>query len=393
MERCSIIRNPASRRQAKPARLEAAIEILRDAGWTVTVTTTSHAGQATQLAREAAANNTDVVIANGGDGTINEIVNGLAGSNTALAVIPGGTANVWAHESRIPKDPAKAVRIVLEGDRRRVDLGVANGRYFLLMAGIGLDAAIIPRVNPWLKRRTGALAYILTGLLTALRTKPWPARVVMTGVPDVAQSPLEESPARPAVQSSDTNPEVDRPPAPADIPATSDQRPATSDQPPAPSDQRPTTSDQRPTTSDQRPATSDQRPATSDHPPPPNDQRPSPNTTIYWMLAGNTRNYGGLVDITDNARIDDGLLDAVIMHRGGLHLLPDAVRLLIHRLRRSPNITYTRARDITIHTPGIPVQLDGERCLQTPLHLTIAPAALTVIVPGDLDSPLFSRSA
>jgi diacylglycerol kinase family enzyme len=328
-----IIRNPASRRQLKPQHFDASVDLLRAVGWTVTIAITEHEGHATAFAREAARNNIDVVIANGGDGTINEIINGLAGSQTALAVIPAGTANVWAHEARIPKDPAKAVQIALTGDRRRVDLGLANGRYFLLMAGIGLDAAIIPRVNPWLKRRAGALAYILAGVLTALRTKPWPASVLMDG----SQPPLEESPWRPAVQPSDTLNAVDQPP------------PATSHQPPA--------------------------------------------TTVYWMVAGNTRNYGGLVDITHQARIDDGLLDAVIMRGGGLHLIPDGIRLLFHRLRRSPNITCARAGEIAIDTPGIPVQLDGERCLETPLRLTVAPAALTVIVPRGLRSPLFSRVA
>ena len=320
-----LIRNPASRRQLKPEQLDDAVDVLRSAGWQVTVATTEREGHATDLAREAAANHIDVVIANGGDGTINEIVNGLAGSDTALAVIPGGTANVWAHEARIPGDPRKAVHIALTGDRRRVDLGVANGRYFLLIAGIGLDAAIIPRVNPWLKRRAGALAYILAGIATALRTKPWPARITMADVAaeDVAQPPS-------AVQSGDTAGAV--------------------------------------------------------------DQRLPPNTTLYWMVAGNTRNYGGIVNITHQARIDDGLLDAAIMHRGGLHIIPDAIRAFLGRHHRSPNITYTRAREITIDTPGIPVQLDGERCLETPLHLTVAPRSLTVLVPRDLHSPLFSRS-
>jgi len=317
-----IIRNPASRRQIKPTQLEAAVAVFRAAGWHVTVATTDHASHATQLAREAAANDIDVVIANGGDGTINEIINGLAGSQTALAVIPGGTADVWAHEARIPRNPEKAVRIALTGERRRVDLGVANGRYFLLMAGIGLDAAIIPRVNPWLKRRAGALAYILAGIATAIRTRPWPASITMRGAADVA---LEDSPWR-------------EPPRPA-------------------------------TGKNQRP------PATS--------------TTIFWMLAGNTRNYGGLVDITHRARIDDGLLDAAIMRRGGLHVFPDGIRAFLGRHDRSPNVSYTRASEIAIDTPGIPVQLDGERCMETPLRLTVAPGALNVIVPRGLRSPLF----
>src|SRR5262245_17261226 len=128
MPRALIIRNPASRRQLSSAQFEAAAGILRSAGWDVTTSITERAGHATDVAREAAAQLIDVIVANGGDGTINAIVNGLAGSEAALAVLPGGTANVWAKEAGIPKDPAKAMRIVLEGERKRVDLGIANGR-------------------------------------------------------------------------------------------------------------------------------------------------------------------------------------------------------------------------------------------------------------------------
>src|SRR5688572_2908789 len=98
MKRCLIVRNPASRRQLNPAQLEAAVGMLRAEGWDVTTSITDHAGHATDVAREAAAQLIDVVVANGGDGTINEVINGLAGTDTALAVLPGGTANVWAKE-------------------------------------------------------------------------------------------------------------------------------------------------------------------------------------------------------------------------------------------------------------------------------------------------------
>jgi YegS/Rv2252/BmrU family lipid kinase len=300
VQRCLIIRNPASRRQLKPAQLEAAAGMLRAAGWDVTISVTERAGHATEVAREAAVQVVDVVIANGGDGTINEVVNGIAGSETALAVLPGGTANVWAKEVRISRRPGPAMRVVLDGERRRVDLGIANGRYFLLMAGIGLDAAIIPRVNPWLKRRAGALAYVLAGIATAVRTRPWAVRLEVDG----------------------------------------------------------------------------------------NGR----DTPLYWMVAGNTRNYGGLVHITHRARADDAVLDAALMKRGGLHLIADGLRLLIGRHERSPNIVYLRSAQMAIDTVGVPVQLDGERCMETPLELGVAPRALTVIVPRGLRSPLFGDS-
>lgn len=275
--------------------------MLRVAGWDVTISVTECAGHATEVAREAAAQLVDVIVVNGGDGTINEAVNGLAGTSTALAVLPGGTANVWAKEIGVSKRIETAMQVVLHGDRRRVDLGVANGRYFLLMAGVGLDAAIIPRVNPWLKRRAGAMAYILAGIATAIRTRAWATQCRLDG--DAIE------------------------------------------------------------------------------------------TSLYWMLAGNTRNYGGIVNITKAARIDDGLLDVALMKRGGLHLVTDGVRLLFGRHAGSGNVMYRQVAEAFIETPGIPVQLDGELCLETPLRLGVAPRALTVVVPGNLRSPLFEVEA
>jgi YegS/Rv2252/BmrU family lipid kinase len=313
-----IISNPTSRRQLKPPQLEAAAGMMRAAGWDVTITATQRAEHATEVAREAAEQLVDVVVANGGDGTVNEVINGLAGSDTALGVLPGGTANVWAKEASIPKDAAKAMRIVLDGERRRIDLGVANGRHFLLMAGIGLDAAIIPRVNPWLKRRAGALAYVIAGVVTAIRTKPWDARL-----------------------------HVAQPPSAVQIPGNADAV--------------------------------DQ------------DAIPPIAAPLYWMVAGNTRNYGGLVEIAHRALADDALLDLVLMRRGGLHLVPDGLRVFLRRHDRSPNVLYTQTARIAIETPGIPVQLDGERCMETPLLLEVAPRALTVILPRGRRSRLFGQ--
>jgi YegS/Rv2252/BmrU family lipid kinase len=181
MTTCVVIRNPVARRGIKPRDFEAALGVLRASAWDVTVAMTEREGHATEIAREAAAHGVDVIVASGGDGTINEAINGIAGTDTALAVLPGGTANVWAHEMRIPRKPAKAMRVAIEGQRRRVDLGRANGRYFLLMAGVGFDASIIPTVSGRLKRRIGALSYILAGIRTIFRAHAWPARVEIDG--------------------------------------------------------------------------------------------------------------------------------------------------------------------------------------------------------------------
>lgn len=103
----------------------------------------------------------------GGDGTINEVVNGLvaAGSAAPLLVLPGGSVNVLARDLRIPLDARAAAALLREGMERRVFLGRAGPRYFVLMAGAGLDASIVRRLSHRaLKRRLGAFAFILEGL-------------------------------------------------------------------------------------------------------------------------------------------------------------------------------------------------------------------------------------
>jgi diacylglycerol kinase (ATP) len=125
--RAVFIVNPVARGIPSSAKLEMAAAWLESQGWEPTIEPTGARGHATALAREAAESGCDVVVGCGGDGTVNEIVNGLAGSETALAVIRGGTANVWAKEAGIPRDPLAAVRLVSEGRRRRMDLGVVEG--------------------------------------------------------------------------------------------------------------------------------------------------------------------------------------------------------------------------------------------------------------------------
>lgn len=143
--------------------LEEALSFLRYHGWQVELKLTQAAGDAQRLAREAVEQHIDVVIAVGGDGTINEIIQALAGSETALGVLPGGTANVWAREVGIPLDVSGAREVLVHGQRRRIDLGRANERYFLLMAGIGLDGEVTHAVEKKSLKRLGAFAYLLMG--------------------------------------------------------------------------------------------------------------------------------------------------------------------------------------------------------------------------------------
>jgi diacylglycerol kinase family enzyme len=140
----------------------------------VHVEETQHRGHAIELCRNAAAQHYDVVAAFGGDGTVNEAANGLAGSRTALTAIPGGSNNVFAKELGIPNDVVDATEHLLGlADRwtpRAVDLGVLNGRYFTFAAGMGLDASVVKRVDahPALKSRFGPFYFVESAVATFL---------------------------------------------------------------------------------------------------------------------------------------------------------------------------------------------------------------------------------
>jgi diacylglycerol kinase family enzyme len=120
---------------------------------------------ATQICREAAQEGYDVVVAFGGDGTVNEAANGLVGSETPLTALPGGSTNVWARTLGIPNDVVDAtehlLRIADDFRPRRVDLGHMNGRHFVFSSGVGLDASVVERVDahPYRKARFGAWYY------------------------------------------------------------------------------------------------------------------------------------------------------------------------------------------------------------------------------------------
>ncbi len=126
---------------------------------------TQERNHATQLCREAAREGYDVVVAFGGDGTVNEAANGLAGSGTPLTALPGGSTNVWARTLGIPNDVVDAtehlLRMADEWTPRAVDLGRAGERFFVFSSGVGLDASVVRTVDehPARKRRFGAWYY------------------------------------------------------------------------------------------------------------------------------------------------------------------------------------------------------------------------------------------
>ncbi len=159
-----IIANPTSGSYLQHEREFAeTLEVLRAHGWDISLCLTQAAGDARRLAREAVANGLHIVIAAGGDGTINEIIQELAYSETALGVLPNGTVNVWARETGIPFNHAGAREVLLHGQTRRVDLGQVQDRYFLLMAGIGFDGEVTHAIERKPAKRLGVLGYLLIG--------------------------------------------------------------------------------------------------------------------------------------------------------------------------------------------------------------------------------------
>jgi YegS/Rv2252/BmrU family lipid kinase len=126
---------------------------------------TNHAGEARELAARFAKQGESVVVAVGGDGTINEVVSGLVGSSTVLGILPAGTMNVFARELGIPSDSfERAFQIIEDGAIREVDVFHANGFPFIQMAGVGFDAQVIEETRWEAKKMLGPLAYLLAAV-------------------------------------------------------------------------------------------------------------------------------------------------------------------------------------------------------------------------------------
>jgi diacylglycerol kinase (ATP) len=310
--RALLIVNPVARGLPPMTRLEGAAARLRGAGWETSLEVTQTPGDATKLARRVALAGWDAAVACGGDGTVNEVVNGIAGSETALAVIPSGTANVWAKEVRIPRDAVAAAEAIVSAETRRVDLGLAlrpsdggaepERRYFLLMAGIGIDAHVLSVTPGEAKRRLGAASYVVKGVGEVIRYRSQPVSVRL----DDQEMLLD----------------------------------------------------------------------------------------LTWMLAGNTRSYGGVVNVAGDALADDGLLDVYAVEGHGWRRAAAIVlRVLIGRLAGARGVVSRRVRSIELPpSPAFPMQVDGDYLGPTPVRIVVEPRALSVMVPRGLRSPLFSET-
>src|SRR2546423_890317 len=164
-----IILNPAAhseRAQRKRAEVEA---LARDCAFCATTRT----GDAESMARRAAEDGFQKIVAAGGDGTINEVVNGLAGTNTTLGVLPIGTMNVFATELGLPVSDLELCWQIIQSERTRdVDLAKANQKFFVQLAGIGLDAQVVKETSAQFKRNFGPLSYLISAAQIAARQPP-----------------------------------------------------------------------------------------------------------------------------------------------------------------------------------------------------------------------------
>jgi diacylglycerol kinase (ATP) len=183
----SIIFNPVSGggKSSRPKQIEEARTILATAGIEADLRPTSGPGHAGEIAAGAVAEGRQLIIACGGDGTLNEIVNGMPGSKVPIALLPAGTANILAKELRVPWNIPRAAALIPRGIPKRIALGVLHHdptppkfgappdghRYFLVVAGAGADGALVHALNPAMKLRTGVLAYWMEGAKQLLRYK------------------------------------------------------------------------------------------------------------------------------------------------------------------------------------------------------------------------------
>jgi diacylglycerol kinase (ATP) len=170
MRKATILFNPNSGRRGRDAELNHAISIIQSAGVHTELTVCRSSQEATDKARSAVASGSDTVFACGGDGTIHDVIQGLAGTSVALALLPFGTANALAHDLGLPIPPHAAAQAAIDGRERRVGLGRIeyedfNGspaaRYFTVAAGVGVDAHLFYKLTAELKSRSGMAGYYL----------------------------------------------------------------------------------------------------------------------------------------------------------------------------------------------------------------------------------------
>ena len=329
--RAVLIYNPRAGPIAVPHEMRDIRMHLEQHGWRVALEETRAPLEATGLARDAAEDGIDVVVAVGGDGTVNEVARGLVGTDTALGVLPVGTTNVWALQMHIPAlNPVgmdstfarwtsdleeridhrmpvshyrtvlrNAADVLLRGQTVAVDVGMAGERPFLLWCGVGLDAAVTESVPPEQKKALGPLAFVGTTLSKLRDYKSAVVTLTLDG-------------------------EVKR-------------------------------------------------------------------VITSLVVASNIQLYGGILPLGARAYVNDGKLDVCVFHGEGiLDYVQHAFKVAARTHVDDSEIDYYQAREVTVESSvPLPVHVDDEPFTVTPISISVLARALRVIVPQNVPKELF----
>jgi diacylglycerol kinase (ATP) len=327
-----LIYNPSSGQVVVRHELDDVIAFLSRYGWSVTLRETSKPLEATELARHAVNRGAKAVIAAGGDGTINEVANGLVHTDVALGVLPMGTTNTWALQMGIPtlnpmlpgiqavkliaalegriarplpasyyrKVLLEAARVLVEGHTVTVDMGELCGRYFLMWAGVGFDAIIVQSISPRGKRASGSWAYVFPTIESIHKYSGTDVCLNLDGRTMKVSTPL--------------------------------------------------------------------------------------------IVVSNIQLYGGIVEIGAKACVNDGKLDVCIFKGDGFFtFVQQALKVFTHRHLQDPNVEYYQCREIVVESARLlPVHMDGEPFTMTTVSIHTVPSSLKVIVPKTAPANLFS---
>jgi len=329
-----LIYNPFSGQAVVRHEFDDVIALLSRCGWSVALRETRKPSEATELTRNAVNRGAKVVIAAGGDGTVNGVANGLVNTEVALGVLPVGTTNSWALQMGIPalnpllpgtrvfrliaeleeriehplpanyyrKVLLDATQVLVEGHTVAVDVGEVAGRYFLMWAGIGLDAAVTESISLKEKRTLGSWAYVFSAIELGHRHSSTDVWLKLDGEVIKTNTPL--------------------------------------------------------------------------------------------IVVSNIQLYGGVVAIGAEACVNDAKLDVCVFKGGGFFtFVQHAMNVLRHRHLQDPKVEYYQCSEIVVESAcSLSVHIDGDPFTKTPVVIRTIPSALRTIVPkivpGNLFSPL-----
>ena len=283
---CIIANETAGNGTGKTA-LEEVKKLLKQRNLPFHVYTTNEPRHASDLADQALREGDQEIICIGGDGTFSEIINGLAGRFATVYFVPCGTGNDFVRMLPLPKEPAQALKVQLDGQPRRIDVGQINDRYFLNVSGCGFDTEVLKQAVRFKKLGKGLLPYLL-GIFAALRHFQPMSLEIISG-----------------------------------------------------------------------------------------EKREKRSVTIFTV--GNGSYFGGGMKAAPHASIDDGLFDVLIADEvGRLRILKLLSKFIAGRHTQLPIVHEWRCREVTIHCPGMTVNIDGELVEMDTARYVLLPGAIEI---------------